>query len=235
MAEYLDVLRTEKKYPVSGIQVYQLVSILRQAFELDEYCQDGNGYLVRSIYFDSYNNQDFFEKESGLECRKKIRLRTYGTDSPVKLEWKQKQGSVQRKRSLVLKRKDAMALTEGDYNVLLEYDAPIAAEFYTLMVSKMYRPCCTVQYYRQAFVIPINKTRVTVDSGLSAHEGRFDLFSEAPPLYYTARAGNAILELKYNHFLPGYVKDILSPFGLTEVSSSKYMAARRYGLRGGQL
>lgn len=232
MGEFLDVLRTEKKYPVSGAQVYRLVSVLGQVFPLDEYCEDGRGYLVRSVYFDSFDNQDFFEKEAGLECRKKIRLRTYGNSGPVKLEWKQKQGSVQRKRSLILAREDAKALVEGEYRVLFSYEEPIAKEFYTLMVSKLYRPRCMVQYIRQAFVVPVNQTRITVDSGLSSHEGSYGLFSELPPLYPAADLGHATLEVKYNHFLPGYVKDILSPFGLSEVSNSKYVAARRYGLGG---
>lgn len=35
MAKLLDVLRTEKKYPVSGAQVYQLISLLQQIFEPD--------------------------------------------------------------------------------------------------------------------------------------------------------------------------------------------------------
>lgn len=232
MGAFLDVVRTEKKYPVSGQQVYQLISVLRQVFPFDEYCRDGRGYLVRSVYFDSYDNQDFYEKEAGVECRKKIRLRTYGQGSPVKLEWKQKQGNVQRKRSLILAQKDAEALIEGDYKVLFSYDVPIAKEFYTLMESRVYRPRCMVQYDRQAFAVPVNQTRITVDSGLCIHEGRYGLFLESPPLYPAAGLGHATLEIKYNHFLPGYVKDILSPFGLTEVSSSKYVAARRYGLGG---
>lgn len=232
MGEFLDVLRTEKKYPVSGAQLYRLVSVLGQVFPLDEYCKDGRGYLVRSVYFDSFDNRDFFEKEAGVECRKKIRLRTYGKDSTVKLEWKQKQGSVQRKRSLILSREDAEALIKGEYRVLLSYDVPIAKEFYTLMVSQLYRPRCMVQYYRQAFVVPVNQTRITVDYGLSTHEGSFGLFSKVPPFYPAAGLGRATLEVKYDHFLPGYVKDILSPFGLTEISSSKYVAARRYGLGG---
>lgn len=232
MGAFLDVLRTEKKYPVSGRQVYQLRSLLRQVFPFDEYCRGGSGYMVRSVYFDSYDNQDFYEKEAGVECRKKIRLRTYGPDSPVKLEWKQKQGSVQRKRSLILTREDAEALIAGDYKALLSYDVPIAMEFYTLMVSKLYRPRCMVQYDRQAFAVPVNQTRITLDSGLCVHEGSYELFSESPSLYPAAGLEHATLEVKYNHFLPGYVKEILSPFGLIEISSSKYVAARRYGLGG---
>lgn len=232
MGGFLDVLRTEKKYPVSGAQVYQLVSVLGQVFPYDEYCKDGRGYLVRSVYFDSFDNRDFFEKEAGVECRKKIRLRTYGPSGPAKLEWKQKQGSVQRKRSLILTREDAMALIAGEYQVLFSYEEPIAMEFYTLMASQLYRPRCMVQYYRLAFMVPVNQTRITVDSGLSSHEGCYGLFSGLPPLYPAAGLGHVTLEVKYNHFLPGYVKDILSPFGFLEVSNSKYVAARRYGLGG---
>lgn len=122
----------------------------------------------------------------------------------------------------MLGKKEAQALLSGDYQILLTYDAPIAAEFYTMLVSQMYCPCCMVQYDRQAFMIPVNQTRITVDSRVSVHEGCYDLFSECPPLYAAAEPGHGTLEVKYNQFLPGYVKEILSPFGLTEVSNSKY-------------
>lgn len=230
MEQLLDVLRTEKKYPLSGSKIQLLCQRLKKCLPLDEFCTDSRGYIVHSIYFDSISNTDFFEKSAGIECRKKIRLRTYGANSPVKLEWKQKQGNLQRKRSLLIHAEDVRKLINSDYKCLLNYKEPIAGEFYTLMKTELYRPRSLVQYRRLAFTAPINNTRITVDSGLRVHEGAF-LFSGMPALYPVA-LGKATLEVKYDRFLPSYVKDILSPFVLTEAAESKYYVSRYYGLGG---
>lgn len=231
MGQLLDVLRTEKKYPLNGCKMIMLSQRLRKCLPLDEFCKDFRGYTVRSVYFDSISNADFFQKEAGIECRKKIRLRSYGGDSPVKLEWKQKQGALQRKRSLMIKTVDIEKLIGGDYKCLLAYEEPIAREFYTLMVTELYRPRSFVQYQRQAFTAPVNNTRITLDSDLRVHEGDFSLLKEIPALYPVS-VGKATLEVKYNRFLPSYVKEILSPFMLTEAAESKYYASRNYGLGG---
>lgn len=235
MAEFLDVLRTEKKYPVSGAVYYGLHRRLMGVLKLDGHCVSDGGYLVRSLYFDSFFNKDYYEKKDGVECRGKIRLRTYGGEGPVKLEWKQKRGSQQRKRSLILEKEDAMELTEGRLRCLMNYDSPLAMEIYAYMVSQAYNPRCVVQYRRAAFVAAMNDTRVTLDSELRAHEGSFDLFSPDPPLYPVGPIGGATLEIKYNQFLPSYVKETVSAFQLTEQACSKYCAARRYGLGGNLL
>lgn len=232
MAELLEVLRTEKKYPMRGAVVYGLCAQLCQTLPLDKYCADGNGYLVRSLYFDSFTNTDFFEKEAGLECRKKIRLRTYGDGGAIKLEWKQKQGAVQRKRSLLVSADDARELSKGHYQCLRNSPHTLAQELYAYMVSQAYVPRCMVQYQRLAFVAAVNDTRITVDSRLCCHEGAFDLLRPDPPLYPVAPPDAATLEVKYNQFLPSYIKLILSPFQLTETTNSKYYAARRFGLGG---
>ena len=63
------------------------------------------------MYFDTIDDDDFFEKQNGLEVRRKIRLRCYDPDSTYAvLEMKQKQGVSQRKRSLRMSRDDARRL-----------------------------------------------------------------------------------------------------------------------------
>ena len=46
-----------------------------------------------------------------------------------------------------------------------------------------------------------------------------------------AGALKTILEVKYNHFLLTYVRDILRSCNQSELSASKYCMARRIGLR----
>lgn len=236
MAKVLDVLRTEKKYPLAYPTARALSAQLSAVMALDPNMEGGEGYVVRSLYFDSFMDTDFYEKGAGLETRKKIRLRTYGKEGgPVKLEWKQKQNNVQRKRSLTVKREDAQELTRGKYRCLLRYPEPLAMEFYTLMSTQVYRPCCIVQYNRFAFVEQTCDTRVTLDSHVCAHEGQFDLFTSHRPLYPVTSNGRVILEVKYNRFLLSYIKDIISRHTPIQTASSKYCAARYFGLGGASL
>lgn len=86
------------------------------------------GYPLRSLYFDTEYDGDFFDKESGIEVRKKLRLRLYDpTGDFAVLEMKQKQGEQQHKRFLRLIREDAQRLIRCDYSSLLWYPEPFAA------------------------------------------------------------------------------------------------------------
>ena len=229
-----DVLRTEKKYPLDYLDARKLCGKLNRILQPDPHCAGTDGYLVRSLYFDSYDNEDYFDKAAGLENRKKIRLRIYSPDDAfAKLEWKQKQGAAQRKRSMTVSRDHAQRMAQGSYSCLLEYDDPLAKQFYSVMRSRAYLPRSIVEYRRYAFALAANDTRITLDSGLRACEGNADLFSKELPFYYPAASPNRVtLEVKYNHFLLSYVKEVLSPYITAETASSKYCASRRYSLGG---
>lgn len=231
--EIFDVLRTEEKYPLNHIAARMLASRLRRVMQKDDHTNSSNGYIVRSLYFDSASDRDYFEKESGLLCRRKIRLRIYGKSAEnAKLEWKQKQGAVQRKRSLTITRQDAQALIHGDFGCLWHYPEPLAKEFYAVMRGWLYRPKCIVQYDRMAFTNSTNNIRITLDSNIQSQEGCFDLFWEKLPLYPVSTSDTVTLEVKYDGFLLSYIKDMIAPYVGMQTASSKYGAARKYGLGG---
>ena len=71
MDKIREILRTEKKYPITRETAGQIEARLSYVLSLDHNCRDGKPYLVRSLYFDSFSNEDYVQKESGLECRKK--------------------------------------------------------------------------------------------------------------------------------------------------------------------
>ena len=66
-----DILRTEKKYPLDYLDARKLCGKLNRVLQPDPHCAGTDGYLVRSLYFDSYDNEDYFDKAAGLENRKK--------------------------------------------------------------------------------------------------------------------------------------------------------------------
>ncbi|MCQ2523797.1 MAG: polyphosphate polymerase domain-containing protein [Lachnospiraceae bacterium] len=226
----LDVLREEKKYGISLERAQALFFKLSQAMDGDPF-NGLNSYLVRSLYFDSINDDDFFEKGEGIEYRKKIRLRVYDPKAnKAKLEMKEKSGSSQRKRSLTLSRDDAKRMIAGDYSVLLGYEEELASELYYTMVTECYQPKCVVQYYRRAFAAMENNIRITFDSELTSNEGYYDIFDENMYVYPISPKDEVVLEVKYNNFLLSYIKDLLDCVDKTETSNSKYCRARKYGM-----
>ena len=70
------VLRSENKYLLNTETYWQRLHYVKQIFHADSHNQE-EGYLVRSLYFDTLDDRDFCEKEAGVEIRRKIRLRVY--------------------------------------------------------------------------------------------------------------------------------------------------------------
>ena len=102
-----EVLRQEKKFAINIADGVVLGGRLGAVMHADAH-NGAQGYTIRSLYFDTPDDQDFTDKIDGLELRRKIRLRIYSPQSDfAMLEMKQKEGPYQRKRSLRLRRGDA--------------------------------------------------------------------------------------------------------------------------------
>ena len=152
----LDVSRRELKYLVSLADTSSLKRMLSGVMREDAH-NGANGYLVRSLYFDSLYDNDFEDKVDGYDNRKKVRLRVYDFDSQTaKLELKEKSGIAQRKRSLLINRSEAESMLNGNYGFLLDREEELAHKLYTFMTTKCYRPKCIVEYDRMAFCEPVN-------------------------------------------------------------------------------
>lgn len=221
-----EVLRQEKKFLITLPQFSRYSNDLSRILKLDSYSQ-GEGYLIRSLYFDTLDDKDYHEKEDGVELRRKIRLRNYGPNTPFTLlEMKQKQGALQKKRSLRLSNEDARKMISGDYSVLFRYEDPFAAECYSLMNMLCYRPKAVVTYLRKAFVAKENEIRVTFDHRINGTESCFDIFSDTLLENSILNPYLAVLEVKFNGFLLGYIKDMLMQCDTSELSVSKYCLGR---------
>ena len=223
------VLRQEEKYALVAEEALCYANRFSQFLQSDPHSQNGS-YLVRSLYFDTPDDKDFFDKLNEQNLRHKIRLRIYSPhDLHVKLELKQKENTSQKKQSVLISRSDATALIDGDYSVLLRYQQPLAAQLYAIMVGEAYRPRSIVEYRRRAFIANGNNIRITFDSCITANEINFDLLSPTLPLYPVIGHHKTILEIKYNHFMPGYLSSILSQIDRNRISSSKYCLSRQLG------
>lgn len=218
------VTRVENKYEINEFTAMSLKGILCKTLTEDSYNTD-DGYMVRSLYFDTFYNNDYFDKEDGLEHRRKIRLRTYDPNAQfLKLELKQKEGEYQHKYSLTIPRSIAQRLVNGDYEGLKELNNDFANELYNIMQANLYRPKCIVEYKRLAYIVKENNTRITIDSDLRSSESDMDIFN--PSLSLNPVTSKTILEVKYNNFLLSYVKDIIDSTNKSQTSASKYCMSR---------
>ncbi len=221
-----EVLRQEHKFLINTLSYKELSYKLGRCLLQDPHNGD-NGYMVRSLYFDTLNNRDYNEKVDGSELRRKFRLRVYDPKSDFAFfEMKQKQGMYQRKRSLRLSREDAYIISKGQYTPLLKYNTPFAAEVFSLLNMHAYRPRSIVQYDRFAFIARENDTRITFDHNITANEGCTDIFSDELCLYPVIDPFAAVLEVKYNNFLLSYIKQLIDSADRSEISVGKYYLAR---------
>ncbi len=220
------VLRQEKKFLINTVDCVSLSGKLEKVMISDTH-NGSHGYSIRSLYFDTPFDDDFFEKQAGIELRRKVRLRCYNpNDDYAMLELKQKQGEYQLKRSLKVTAADAERLIAGDYTPLLSYTEPFAAEMYGLMSCRCYRPKAIVEYNRKAFIAAENRIRITFDSRIVSTESSFELFNPRLNMNPVLSLYDAVLEVKFCGFLLGYIKDLISRVDKSELALSKYCLAR---------
>ena len=221
------VLRQEKKFLISIEEFLKMSHRLEQVMIQDSH-NGTHGYPIRSLYFDTVYDTDFFEKAAGVELRRKVRLRVYDPESDfAMMEIKQKEGNSQMKRSLRLTREDACRIAKGDYEALLNYSEPFAAECYALMRSRCYRPVTIVEYNRKAFIAKENNIRITFDNMIVSTESCFDIFSTHLNMNPVLDKYDVVLEVKFNGFLLDYLRRLINPVDKSELSVSKYVLARQ--------
>lgn len=225
MAEW-KVQRHEEKYRLSAPQAAELELMLSALLQKDRYSANG-AYFIRSLYFDTADDADYNDKLIGADRRQKLRLRLYHLDSPaVKLEIKNKTGSLSYKQSTTLTRAQALALANGDCEFLLDLPGDTARRAYTFFRREQRRPTALVDYERTAFTSPVAQVRITLDRNIRAAKTS-DLFGAGCPMFGVHSGGVCVLEVKYDAFLPRYLRGVLTSVGPAKMSIGKYELARQ--------
>lgn len=87
-----------------------------------------------------------------------------------------------------------------------------------------------VEYERVPYVYPLGNVRITMDENISA-SNRTELFLEKQiPLRPVLEAGQHVLEVKYDEYLPDYIYRTVQLENLRLTAFSKYYLCRRYHL-----
>lgn len=221
------ILRHELKYYVNEDTLILLRKLLKTFMNADENMSGPEGYLVSSIYFDDIYNSAMQEKLAGIKHRRKYRIRAYDlNEGKILLECKEKFEKYISKRSVRLTKEEYDQILLGNVEVFVNREEKLCKEFYVYSKTRLLHPVVVVEYLREAYTIPTGNVRVTFDKEISASVGTFDMFSEE---YITTRAleeGKVVLEVKYDDFLPEYIRQIISTVNTEQCAISKYVMCR---------
>jgi hypothetical protein len=235
------VLRYEYKYFVPIAHLEKTRMAFMPFMQADRNAQETGGqYTVRSIYFDTPDLACYYDKLSGIKRRNKIRLRGYNlpeAGNSVFFEIKEKVDEPLSKRRLATTYPNALRILQGTppEEVLSPGDnskgslIDNACRFMYHIHARQMRPVVTVIYEREPYQSVLfdrdNDLRVTFDKNLRAvpFPAVKELFSEKGVRYI--RPQYFILEIKFNNYLPSWVKAVTAGLGLVKGPASKYAMA----------
>lgn len=220
--------RFEYKYQLSLAQYYQVKAAIRPYMRLDTYTRraPNDRYLVRSLYFDTYDFRAFQEKINGDCDRTKLRVRTYSLAPQaipgVRVEMKSRRGIAVEKHSVFVP-PDVLDhfMQAGNWQ---GSDDPVLIDFERFVRLKHLAPQVLVEYQREGYhAIAQDNLRITFDHQVQSAAAR-SLFPDRLSFHQHNR-GMVILEIKCNKSQPYWLRQIAFEQGLRIAANSKFAQA----------
>lgn len=222
--------RHEFKYKIDTFQLETLRERLPTIMNKDPHTDSSGMYEVRSLYFDDLYDTCFLENENGTDPREKFRIRIYnGSMERISLELKCKESGMTLKRASPISYEQVLRLISGKRLEYQEEMNPLLKKLYILQETKNMRPKVIVEYDRIPFICKDGNVRATLDMNIrssTAIEKFFDPSTMARPIM---PIGYNLLEVKFDNFLPDYIKRTVQMNGLRQTTFSKYYLCRRFG------
>lgn len=227
--------RFEFKYYLPKNRADKLIPVLLKHMDWDPYIKNSGKdfYQVNSLYFDNASFSCFWDKESGIADRKKLRFRFYNfienDQSPVFLEIKRKKDALVIKDRIKLQFMDCGndSLNQKLTNLLKENSQnEFLKELIWFKSRNCLKPKLFITYKRKALISKLdNKFRVTFDYDIKAQLNKSlaltkDKFKDVYP-------AGVVLELKFNNILPAWFSKLIQKYQLQRLAYSKYCNSLR--------
>ena len=248
MAEDYDVGRYEFKYALPAKERARIVEVSAPFVLPDPHAvrlpSGLMGYDVHSLYFDTPDLRDYYERLDGRRVRNRLRVRTYGspgTKQPVFLENKRKYTRwVVKSRVKVCEANDWCTCPDPRPWLTFASRVPpkkryASEHFVRLMENHQRQPVSVVHYAREVFIArdPNQpKIRLTMDHQVHAtiRPDVHDLYGAhhvelLPPDWM-------VVELKFDNERPGWMKQVCRELGLRAVPVSKFGLSVAKGVAG---
>ena len=211
--------RHEYKFLISPNAARLLKLRLPHIMGRDPHAGPTGQYTIRSLYFDDPNFTAFRDKVDGVDNRTKYRIRCYNGDtSRCRLERKEKKGHLTRKTGQSITAQEALALQSRTFPPA----DGLCEELRLLCDASGLRPMVLVDYDRTPFVCAAGNTRITLDENLRTRPYCADLFDTAKSMMPVLEDNQVILEVKFDDYLPGYLRDALADIPKIPMAISKF-------------
>lgn len=232
--EFSNKYRHEYKYLINGMENALLKTRIRPLLKPDAHAKEDGCYLVRSLYFDTPSDGCYYENESGIGEREKYRIRIYnGNTGRITLEKKSKSRQMTLKQACSIDKDICQRLAQGQAVAITPYMTPSQKTLLGEMQKKSLRPVVIVEYVRYPFVEPNGNVRVTFDEHITSSNDLSGFLGEQPLRRPVLETGMSVLEVKWDSFLPGYIKNHIQLDSLHWCSFSKYYLCRKLNVYGG--
>lgn len=226
--------RHELKYQCTDAHIAIIQSRLNAIMSYDSHAKNGT-YTIRSMYFDNYENRCFYENENGVDPREKFRIRIYNaSDERISLECKRKQRGKTHKTSCLLTKEQYDEIMSNGKISIAPNTPELLRKFSVLRDTQLYRPTVIVEYDRTPYVYSSGNVRVTLDRNIRSSCDFADFFEASNATRPILPQGQHLLEVKYDEFLPDFIKKALQLNDLQQATFSKFYLCRKYAI-GGQL
>jgi len=216
------MFRFEKKYILNDLYFEQLKRRLSPVMKLDPILNGKEFYSIRSLYFDDYYDTSFNQVINGISKRYKYRIRFYNNNTDyIMLEKKFKINNMTKKIGCKLT-KDQVLDILNNRNINIDKSNPkLLNEFYLMIKTRGLRPKIIIDYDRIPFVYDAGMVRITFDYNISCSYNIGDFFNPEILRIPLMEKGSHILEIKYNDFIPDFIRYCLQ-VNLERTSYSKY-------------
>ncbi|HHT24451.1 MAG TPA: polyphosphate polymerase domain-containing protein [Clostridiaceae bacterium] len=220
-------LRNEKKYNINHADAFILSQTLKRVFRHDNNSDSHGNYRVSSLYFDTLYDKALIQNISGINQREKFRIRYYNNDfSFIRLERKIKINGKCAKQTALLAQSEVQQILNGEIDFLLQKEDALTIEFYSKLKGQLLKPKTIVTYDREAFIYHPGNVRITIDRNLRTTTKTDDFLQINK--HINVSDGLAVLEVKYDEFLPDLVKMAVCLNNRPLTAYSKYTMCRKY-------
>ena len=222
-------LRHELKYYINELEYNYLNSRLKVITRIDENTDENGEYHVRSLYFDDISNSSYNQKEGGVFQRKKYRIRIYNkSDSVILLEKKEKFDKYISKSNRLINKVFYNKLINNDLNIKDFLKDEFLLEFYTEIKMNSLKPVVIVDYIREPYIYSSGNVRITFDKKLQTVINSYDIFDSSSVTTSPIIDGGIILEVKYDDYLPEFIRRELRMERHQQMALSKYTICRDF-------
>ena len=226
--------RHEYKYRIDSCQAALLEARAAAILQRDSHVEKTGNYVVKSHYFDDYQDSCFWENEDGYNERFKFRIRYYDNRTDyIRLEKKSKRNGMTRKESCVITEEMCRSFMAGHIPQVQEDMSLIMKELFTEMRLRNLIPKVIVIYERRPYIYKAGNVRITFDRSIASSNDISHFLDANVVVRPVMQKGESLLEVKWDEVMPEFIYQNLALHELQWTSFSKYYCCRKYDCYGG--